>query len=56
MEKYEGFSQASATASVTANASASGLLNNLVKLYDDKEKTNPEVNITMSKYPVLKYI
>ena len=31
-------------------------LNKLIKLYDDEEKTNPEVNITMSKYPILKYI
>jgi len=31
-------------------------VNKLVKIYDDKEKTNPQVNITMSKYPVLKYI
>ena len=36
--------------------SETGLLNKLIKLYDDEEKTNPEVNITMSKYPILKYI
>lgn len=36
--------------------SETGLLSNLVKLYDDKEKTNLQVNLTMSKYPVLKYI
>ena len=36
--------------------SETGLLTSLVKIYDDKEKTNPQVNLTMSKYPVLKYI
>ena len=36
--------------------SETGLLNKLVKIYDDKEKTSPQVNITMSKYPVFKYI
>jgi hypothetical protein len=36
--------------------SETGLLTKLDKIYDDIEKTNPQVNITMSKYPVLKYI
>jgi hypothetical protein len=36
--------------------SETGLLTNLIKLFDDKEKTNPEVNLTMSKYPINKYI
>lgn len=36
--------------------SETGLLSKLDKIYDDIEKTNPQVNITMSKYPVLKYI
>ena len=36
--------------------SETGLLTKLVKLYDDIEKTNPEVNLTMSKYPINKYI
>jgi len=36
--------------------SKTGLLTKLVKLFNDKEKTSPEVNITMSKYPINKYI
>jgi hypothetical protein len=36
--------------------SETDLLTTLIKIYDDKEKTNPQVNITMSKYPLLKYI
>jgi hypothetical protein len=36
--------------------SETGLLASLIKIYNDKEKTNPQVNTTMSKYPVLKYI
>lgn len=34
----------------------SGLINKLIKMYDDYEKTNPLVNPTMSKYPINKYI
>jgi hypothetical protein len=36
--------------------SETGLLTTLIKIYDDEEKSNPQVNLTMSKYPVLKYI
>jgi hypothetical protein len=41
---------------IVSYASDSVLFNTLIKIYDDKEKTNPQVNLTMSKYPVSKYI